>query len=237
MSRLTTFFVRITSPDVPRESRHVWKLSVDGSQSCRLSNDTGVRYPRWGASGYILYLQEADTNHDGRIDFRDDFLIRVVHQQGGVAKTVGQSRSAVWSPDGKYVAFVQKSKVYIVGVTGEAPPRGTVLRGEIIATNSRNPEAARDFWAIDPQSGAETALPSDPAKKYLWLGQLAPSGSQIVFTNTMKTTLETREVENNISRVVDRGDFHFMDPAWSPDEKQIVYVSDRPTDQHPCWDF
>ena len=31
-----------------------------------LSDDTGVSDPRWGAGGYILYLQEEDTNKDGR---------------------------------------------------------------------------------------------------------------------------------------------------------------------------
>jgi WD40-like Beta Propeller Repeat len=24
------------------------------------------------------------------------------------------------------------------------------------------------------------------------------------------------------------GEFHFLDPAWSPDQKEIVYSSDRP---------
>lgn len=230
LNQLTAFFVRATSPDVPREARRIWKISVDGSQDCRVSEDTGVRYPRWGSGGYILYLQEADTNKDGRIDFLDDFLIRIVPAAGGEARTVAQGKSAVWSPDGHYIGFVRDGKIQVVTLQGEVLALGNAVpAGKIVATNARNPVAARDFWAVDSRSAAKETLPEDRTKKYLWFGALSPSGSRIVVANTMKTALEIREAQNeNSSKEIAHGGFHFMDPAWSPDEKQIVYVSDRP---------
>ena len=94
LNQLTEFFIRITSPDVPQSHARLWRIAVDGSQNCRLSDDTGVSDPRWGAGGFILYLQEEDTNKDGRIDFTDDFLIRIVHApEGGAARTVAQGTS------------------------------------------------------------------------------------------------------------------------------------------------
>jgi hypothetical protein len=236
LDRVTEFFVRITSPDVPRDSRGLWKISADGSQNCWLTDDTGLRFPRWGSGGYILYLQEADTNKDGRIDFNDDYLIRVIPAAGGRAKTVAQGKSAVWSPDGKYIGLVHDDKVFVATLNGDVLPLGqAVPGGKLIAANSRNPTAARDFWALDSKSEAREALPVELSKKYLWLGQLSPSGTKIVVANTMKTGLEVRDAQDEKSaKEIAHGDFHFMDPTWSPDEKQIVYVSDRPRSGAAC---
>lgn len=235
LNKLTEFFVRVTSPDVPRQSRRIWKISADGSQTCVMSDDTGVRYPRWGAGGYVLYLQEADTNKDGRIDFNDDFLIRVVSSSGGTARTVAQGKSAVWSPNGRFIAFVRDGRIFVANMQGEILPLGSgVPAGKLIATDSRNP-AAHNFWAVDAQNEAKETLPEDLTKKYLWIGALSPSGSKIVFVNTMKTGLEVRDAQNeNSTKEIVHGNFHFLDPVWSSDEKQIVYVSDRPPAGAPC---
>src|SRR5262245_32626021 len=38
LNKLMEFFIRVTSPDVPLESRRLWRVAVDGSQNCRLSD-------------------------------------------------------------------------------------------------------------------------------------------------------------------------------------------------------
>src|SRR5262249_49182031 len=153
-----------------------------------------------------------------------------VPAEGGVARTVAQGTSAVWSPDGRYLGFVQDGKLLVATLRGDVLPLGhTVPAGKIIAANSRSPSAAPGFWAIDARSGAKESLPDDLTKKYLWLGKLSPSGSRIVFANTMQTSLKIREAQNDSSsKDIAQGNSHFVDPTWSPDEKHIVYVSDRP---------
>lgn len=150
LSRVTDFFVRVTSPDVPAESRRLWRIDAGGEGNCLLTTDTGVRYPRWGSAGHILYLVEADTNGDGRIDFEDEFLIRVVSSAGGLGTTVGQGRSAVWSPDGKYIAFVTQGQIKLTTAAGGVVPRGSATPpGKLIFASGRSPDTAHDFWAVD----------------------------------------------------------------------------------------
>jgi dipeptidyl aminopeptidase/acylaminoacyl peptidase len=236
LSNVTSFFVRVTSPDVPRESRRVWKMSVDGSSNCLLNEDTGVRYPRWGSAGYVLYLQEADTNHDGRMDFNDDFLIRIAPVSGGAGKTVAQGKSAVWSPDGRYIGFVRDGKILFATAQGEIlSPGNSVPAGKIVAANGRNPNATHHFWSFDAREGSSENLPDDLARKYLWIGSLSPSGTKIIFANTMENGLEVQDAQNQASvKEIAHGEYHVMDPAWSPDEKEIVYISDRPATGAPC---
>jgi hypothetical protein len=45
---LVRTLVHYTSPDIARESRQLWRISVDGTGKCVLASDTGVHLPRWG---------------------------------------------------------------------------------------------------------------------------------------------------------------------------------------------
>src|SRR5437016_6122643 len=58
LDRLTDIFVRVTSPDISRESKHLWIVSAEGKTKCLVSSEASVSEPRWGAAGYILYLVE-----------------------------------------------------------------------------------------------------------------------------------------------------------------------------------
>jgi dipeptidyl aminopeptidase/acylaminoacyl peptidase len=183
-------------------------------------------------------MVEADTNGDGRIDFEDEFVIRVVSSAGGVGTTVGQGRSAVWSPDGKYIAFVTQGQVKLTTPAGGMVPQGSATPpGRLILASGRSPDTAHDFWALDSQKSAaeKEELPDDLRKKYLWLGAMSPSGSEVVFVNTTRTSLLLMETANpTSSRVLLHADFHLMDPAWSPDGRRFVYVSESASNKPFC---
>jgi hypothetical protein len=72
----------------------------------------------------------------------------------------------------------------------------SVPAGKIVATNSRNPNATHQFWSFDSHEGTSENLPDDLAKKYLWIGSLSPSGTKIVYANTMENGLEDHDAQN-----------------------------------------
>jgi Tol biopolymer transport system component len=222
---LVRTLVHYTSPDIPRESRRLWKISVDGTNRCVLASDTGVHLPRWGNAGYILFFVEADTNGDGRIDSQDDYLIRVVPATGGASRTIAQGKSAVWSPDGRFVAYVRSGHMGVVNLDGAPVGGNQVPAGQIIMSNSPNPEVARNFWAVDSQTANQVPLPSELSGKYLWMGMLSPSGTKIVYSNTTKTALVIAPANQTSGTNLIADDALNLDPSWSPDEKQVVYVS------------
>jgi Tol biopolymer transport system component len=222
---LVRTLVHYTSPDIPREARRLWKISEDGSNKCVLASDTGVHLPRWGKGGYILFFVEADTNGDGRIDSQDDYEIRVVPASGGASRTIAQGKSAVWSPDGRFVAYVRAGSVGVVNLDGTPAAGNQVPAGQIIMSNSPNPEVARNFWAVDAQTASQVPLPPELSGKYLWMGMLSPSGAKIVYANTTKTALVIAPANKTSGTNLIADDALNLDPSWSPDEKQVVYVS------------
>jgi len=236
LDRLTDFFVRVTSPDIPRESKHLWIVSADGKNKCLVSSESGVSEPRWGAGGYILYLVEADTNGDGAIDFRDENLVRAVQPAGRDARTLGQGQSAVWAPDGRYAAIVHDANILIVNLDGQTAPLGPVgPAGKLVVTNTRASSRTRQFWTVDARTSTSQELPDTLRAKYLWLGALSGSGAKLVFADAMKTDIFIRSVANGgPDRNVTNDRFLDMDPSWSPDEKNIVYVSDSPLRSPLC---
>lgn len=227
LGKLVDTVVRYTSPDIPRESRRLWRISLDGQDACIVTTDVGVHLPRWGRAGYVLYLVEADTNGDGRIDSLDEYLVRMAPASGGAGKTVGQGKSAVWSPDGESIAILHGGRLDFVNLSGETIANAARPGGQIVLSNSLNPEVARDFWAVDAKKGSRTSLPSDLQRKYLWLGMLSPSGAMVVFSNAMRKNiviLETGKSEGQ--NLVDNGALN-LEPTWSPDERYIAYVSTK----------
>jgi len=236
LDRLTDFFVRVTSPDIARESKHLWIVSADGKDKCLVSEEAGVSEPRWGAGGYILYLMEADTNGDGAIDFRDEYLVRAVQPSGQAARTLGQGQSAVWAPDGAHAAILHEAAIRVAGLDGKTVAMGAVgPAGKLVVTNSRASSRTRQFWTVDARSGASQDLPDSLRAKYLWLGSLSGSGTKLVFTDAMKTDVFVRSVGGGEpDRNVTNDRFLDMDPSWSPDEKSIVYVSDSPLRSPLC---
>lgn len=235
---LTDFFVRVTSPDIPRESKHLWIVSADGKNKCLVSQESAVSDPRWGAGGFILYLVEADTNGDGVIDYKDEYLVRAIQPNGQAARTLGQGQSAVWSPDGRRAAIIHDSKILVAGLDGQTSPIGSGLPpGRIVVASSRASSRNRQFWAVEAQTGKSESLPESLRSKYMWLGSLSPSGRQLVFADAMKTAIFIRPADNSqpdLNLTNDR--FSDMDPSWSPDERNIVYVSDSPLRAPLCRD-
>jgi len=225
LAHLHDVLIRFTSPDLAASSRRLWRMAADGGGRCRLGNDGGVRAPKWGASGYVLYRQEADTNHDGRIDDLDEDLVRVIPAEGGEPVLVGQGRSANWSPDGRLVAISRDGALEFRNLHGQLVPREQAPEGEIVIADSLDPELAHEFWGIDARSAERRRLPDELGKKYLWLSAQAPGGKTVLFSSATRQNLLVIGTGDPAPRKINQDQALFIDPAWSPDEQQIVFVS------------
>jgi hypothetical protein len=236
LDSLTDFFVRVTSPDIARDARHLWIVSVDGRTKCLVSDQARVSEPRWGAGGFLLYLVEADTNADGRIDFRDSYLVRTIRPSGRDGRTLTQGESAVWAPDGRHVAILRNGSIAVATLDGEVTPLGAAApQGKIVVANGRSAAAAREFWTVDARTQAADGLPTDLRAKYLWLGSVSPSGARLVFADATKTAIFLRPTAGggpDVNLTNDR--FANLDPTWSPAETHVAYVSDSPLREPRC---
>jgi hypothetical protein len=225
LGRLRDVVTRYTSPDVPSQSRHLWRMAADGSGRCRLSADSGVRAPRWGTAGHVLYRQDADTNHDGRIDDLDEDLIKVIPADGGEPTEIGEGRSAAWSPDGKTIAIIHNGGLEFRNLHGERLAPAERPPGEIVFTNSLDPELAHDFWSVDVRGNQRTPLSDDLGRKYLWLGAQSQTGGKVLFPGATRESLLTISGDEAKPHAIVHDADLFIDPGWSPDQRSIVFVS------------
>lgn len=226
--RLMDVVYRMTSPDVPLGLRRLWRMSADGGGRCRIGADRGVRAPKWGTGGFVLYLQEVDASRDGQIDNNDEDLVRVISAEGGDLVLVGQGRSAAWSPDGRVVAISRSDGLEFRNLHGQLVPPQLAPEGDIVVTNSLDPELAREFWAIDARSAERRRLPDELGKKYLWLPKQAPAGKTALFASATRQDLLLVGPGDQKPREITQDRDLFIDPSWSPDEQQIVFVSKAP---------
>lgn len=233
LSQWLDVVVRFTSPDIPYQSRRLWRVSVDGSGPCLLAADTGVNQPRWAKTNSILFLVNADTNGDGKIDLRDEFEIRVVPANGGMSKALGQAASAGWSPDGRFIALIHQQQLTVMDTSGSIVPVSARPPGQIVLADSLNPQVVSDFRAADPRTGSTAPLSDDLARKYLWLPMMAPAGTKVVYADATRKNILIRGIGEASGHKLIGGDAFYLDPAWSPDEKYVLYVSDK-QDGAPC---
>jgi dipeptidyl aminopeptidase/acylaminoacyl peptidase len=233
LAHLYDVLIRFTSPDVFPGSRRLWRMAADGGDRCRLGDDRNIRAPKWGSAGYVLYRQEADTNHDGRIDDLDEDLVRVIPVQGGEPVLVGQGRSATWSPDGHVVAIMHNGKIEFRNLHGQLVPAEQAPEGEVVLADSLDPELVHDFWVVDTHNGEHRRLPDELGKKYLWLTAQAPAGKTVLFASATREYLLVMGAGDQKPRKINQDHDLFIDPAWSPDEQQIVFVSTAPSGE-PC---
>lgn len=225
--------VRYTSPDIPRNSRRLWRVSVDGGGKCLLAADPAVSAPRWAHTNEILFLVDADTNGDGKIDYRDEFEVRVLPTGGAPSRAVTQAASATWSPDGKYIAIIHDGQLQVVDTSGQILSSAQRPAGRIVVSDSLNPQLASAFRAVDPQTGTNTPLPEELSKKYLWLGLMSPDGTKVVYPDATRRNILIRLAGVDAGHKLVGGNSFYLDPAWSPDAKYIVYVSTE-VEGPPC---
>jgi tricorn protease len=158
-------------------------------------------WPMWGRDGFIYFVSDRDggglTN------------IWRVPEKGGKAEKVTQftSGDVRWpaiSADGKAIVFEHDFGIWKLDV---ASRKAAPIRLDIEAETQLNPEEVRTF-----QSRADEF-------------HVQPNGRRVVFS--VYGELFTAPVEEGELVQLTEGAARDREPQWSPDGKQIAYVSDQ----------
>jgi Tol biopolymer transport system component len=134
--------------------------------------------------------------------------VRQLTQRSGVFRT--EDRAPSWSPDGKRIAFVSANTTY-------RPAGASTIY--VINADGTHPRAVRALAKGWPGAGAPSWSPDGTRllySTYCWFGNCGqpPVGAQ----------LYTVGLDGKSPRQLTRLSGNSLEPRWSPDGKQIVFV-------------
>jgi Tol biopolymer transport system component len=161
-------------------------------------------------------------------------------------RQVSKGTQPRWSPDGKRIAFVRDGSIYVARADGTGERRLTRSGGRWFPANSPawSPDGSRvafggpqDIFTVTVAGARVSRLTQSPKP---WLGNFTPAyspdGKRIAFARStdafnsdifLMRTNGTGLVRLTKSQGTDStlGEEH--GPAWSPDGRSLVYVSNR----------
>ena len=222
---------------------------VNTGAQTRLNNDHGIS-PDGAMLAFSDNSQETKSA-DGNTGHES--LVYVMPIEGGTPKRltpIGPSYWHGWSPDGKTLAFVGQRNgdfdVYTVPVTGGDETRLTTAKGlddgpeyspdgQYIYFNSER-TGHMQIWRMKPDGSGQEQVFSDDYNN--WFPHISPDGKWMVFLTYEKDVTghpENKDVMLRLMSLDDKkisilaklfgGQGTINVPSWSPDSKQIAFVS------------
>lgn len=194
------------------------------------------------------YIQHAHISPDGqRIVISARGEIFTVPAESGVTRQLTNNssvhnRNAVWSPDGKYIAYLSDQsgefEIHIISQDGSEPSRQITTGAETYyfslkwSPDSRyllfNDKKMRLSY-VDIITGKVHTITTNPVweiTQFEW----SPDGKWIVWTNpedNQMTTIRVYNIETKETFNITDNWYRSYNPAFSADGKYIVFVSDR----------
>ncbi len=220
----TTIWVADSSGTNPRQ---LTKEGFESQRSYRMSwspDGRGILYESVRTGTSDLWVVPVDSGSPRQLtrDVRNDY-------------------SGVWSPDSRWVAFLsdrgRQTDIWIVPATGGEEKRVTdtpdaesnpVWRPGANELTFVITSEKSGIWAMDMATGSERRLTPDSIRTAGFYG--SPDGTQIDYVIERGggvQDLAVMPVVGGASRILVSGGGTVLTPQWSPDGKQIVYLSDR----------
>jgi TolB protein len=227
----------------------IWRLPVSGGTpemidtgfANRCNNDHGIS----ADSTQLAISDQSQEEHRS--------LVYIVPMTGGTPRRISKNSPSYWhgwSPDGKTLAFVGQRNgdfdVYTIPVTGGEETRLTTAPGlddgpeyspdgEYIYFNSER-TGHMQIWQMKPDGSEQTQVFSDEYNN--WFPHISPDGKYMVFLSFDKSVSghpENKDVTLRLMSLADKkitvlaklfgGQGTINVPSWSPDSKQVAFVS------------
>ncbi len=173
-----------------------------------------------------------------------------------ISKTPGANeRSAVWSPDGKYIAYISditgETEVWLYDVTsGETPVQLTKDNDTYIRSLQWTPDSKSLLYTdrenrivqVDPASKSKKTLVTCPESEFRSV-EVSPDSKWLAYTKPASNDMSIIYLYNIASGkeypVTERW-YNSSSPSFSTDGKYLLFTSDRdlrPTYSRVEWDY
>lgn len=228
---------------------HIERLAVGGDKpaiidtgfATRCNNDHGI-------SPDATQLAISDNSQEDH-----ESLVYIVPLDGGTPRRVTEKSPSYWhgwSPDGKTLAFVGRRNgdfdIYSIPVAGGEETRLTTAKGlddgpeyspdgKYIYFNSER-TGHMQIWRMKPDGSEQEQVFSDDLNN--WFPHISPNGKWIVFLTygaDVSGHPENKDVMLRLMSLADKkitvlaklfgGQGTINVPSWSPDSKQLAFVS------------
>ena len=227
---------KIAFESVVDGKRSIWVMQSNGESIRRLTEGTGTdSAPAWSPdSTRIAFMSDRDGQSEVYVMNADGTAVRRLTNQPG------QDGYPAWTPDGSRLAFVSDREAgYRVWTMASADGSGAARLFDVAAVPER-PSYSRDgrrmAFTSDRDGNPEVYVANVDGTGLQRLtsneaadGEAAfsPDGTVIVFASQRDTVpaVFVMAADGTGVRKLTTGPRGFS-PAWSPDGRQIVYVSD-----------
>jgi Tol biopolymer transport system component/tRNA A-37 threonylcarbamoyl transferase component Bud32 len=191
----------------PVGQTHLVVRQVAGGRPIAITQDFSScqRWPRWAPDG-------------NQLAFYSEGSIYIVPAFGGIPRRIiegtpgSSAHSPAWSADGNKMAFVQDSAIHVLDLeTGKSEKIADAREAHCL---SWSPDGSKIAFV----SGNVNFVFSNvdiPEARMSIIGNIAPSSIQVLSLANRNTTQVTGLDSMNMS------------PVWTPDGKQLLFISDR----------